>query len=142
MIQKLKHILLGGVLTGVFAMGTLVVLTPTTVSAACNDRFLTMPAWYTGLTDGSCKMKPIPKTNNGLRDYILKIALNLIEILMQLVAYVAVAFLIWGGFLYMTAVGESGKLTNAKNTIRNAIVGLVISIAAVGIVSLISRNIM
>lgn len=141
MIQKLKHFILGGVLTGVFAMSALVVMTPATANAACNDRFLTMPTWYTGLTDGSCKMRPIPKTNDGLRNYVLKIALNIIEILLQVAAYAAVGFIIWGGFKYMIAVGEASKVASAKNTVRNAIAGLLIAIAAVVIVNLISRNI-
>lgn len=142
MIQKLKHIILGGVLTGVFAMSALVVMTPATANAAaCNDRFLTMPTWYTGLTDGSCRMRPIPKTDEGLRNYVLKIALNIIEILLQVAAYAAVGFIIWGGFKYMIAVGEASKVASAKNTVRNAVAGLLIAIAAVVIVNLISRNI-
>ncbi|HRQ87022.1 MAG TPA: hypothetical protein PLY16_02835, partial [Candidatus Saccharibacteria bacterium] len=58
-------------------------------------------------------------------------------IILQLIAYAAVAFLIVGGFQYMTGGGNPASLQKAKGTIANALIGLVISLASVGIVNLI-----
>lgn len=127
-------------LVGVLAMNALVVLHPTPASAACTTRFLTFPAWYDGLTDKDCSIEKPDASKDGLSKFIWKIVLNVIEILMQLVAYASVAFLIWGGFTYMTAAGSADMITNGKKTIFNAIIGLVISIMAVAIVTLIGRN--
>lgn len=47
---------------------------------------------------------------------------------------VAVLMLIVGGFLYITASGDEGKMEKAKNTIKNAIIGIVIILLALVIV--------
>jgi hypothetical protein len=49
----------------------------------------------------------------------------------------AVFFLLRGGYLYITSTGRPEVLEEAKKTIRNALLGLVLVIAANGIVSLL-----
>jgi hypothetical protein len=49
----------------------------------------------------------------------------------------AVFFLLRGGYLYITSTGKPEVLEEAKKTIRNALLGLVLVIAANGIVSLL-----
>lgn len=49
----------------------------------------------------------------------------------------AVFFLLRGGYLYITSTGKPEALEEAKKTIRNALLGLVLIIAANGIVSLL-----
>ena len=120
-------------------------LTTAPVAAAdgggCNPHFLTFPTWYRGLTSGAdCTIKS-PGEVGGLSNFIWKIALNILEILLQVVGYVSAAFIIYGGFLYLTSTGDPGKAAAARKTILNAIVGLVISFFSVAIVSLISGNI-
>jgi len=60
-------------------------------------------------------------------------ALSIITIIS---AAAAVFFLIRGGYLYITSTGKPDALEEAKKTIRNAIIGLVIVLAASAIVSL------
>ncbi|MBI4139136.1 hypothetical protein HY479_03230, partial [Candidatus Uhrbacteria bacterium] len=43
------------------------------------------------------------------------------------------AYLLYGGFLWMTAGGSEEGVTKAKTMIRNAIIGLVIIVAAFSI---------
>ncbi len=47
---------------------------------------------------------------------------------------VAVLYLIIGGFLYITSSGDESKLEKAKNTIKNAIIGIVVILLALVIV--------
>ena len=47
-----------------------------------------------------------------------------------LIGAVSVVMLIYGGIRYTVSGGESGAVTNAKNTILYAIVGIVVSILA------------
>lgn len=47
---------------------------------------------------------------------------------------VAVLYLIIGGFLYITASGDESRLEKAKNTIKNAIIGVVVILLALVIV--------
>ncbi len=49
----------------------------------------------------------------------------------------AVFFLLRGGYLYITSTGRPEALEEAKKTIRNALLGLVLVLAANGIVSLL-----
>jgi hypothetical protein len=60
-------------------------------------------------------------------------ALSIITIIS---AAAAVFFLIRGGYLYITSTGKPDVLEEAKKTIRNAIIGLVVVLAASAIVSL------
>lgn len=62
-------------------------------------------------------------------------ALNVLTILGSLVA---TFFLVKGGYLYITSNGKPEALENAKKTIRNAIIGLVLILSANTIVSILS----
>lgn len=105
-------------------------------SAACNERFLTFPAWYNNALNDSCEFDISNNaTNNDLIKKILPVGFNIVEIVLQLVAYATVVMLIKGGFDYMLSSGDSNKMSSAKNTIQNALIGLVISIMAVAIVN-------
>lgn len=117
---------------------SLVVAYAPAVSAACGGQLLTFPAWHEGLSSssgGGCTLT-ITKLND-----LWIIALNIVEILLQGVAYAATGFLIWGGFKYMKARGDPGRIQNAKDAIMNAIMGLGISLGAVAIVNFISAGI-
>lgn len=114
----------------------------------CDEtRFLTFPAWYRGITNNDhpdCTLKG-PGDMPGAKEdrlgvYIWTIALNILEIMLQVVVYISAGFIIFGGYLYMVSGGDSSGITSAKNTILNAIIGLAISLIAVAIVSFISSR--
>ncbi|HMH70197.1 MAG TPA: hypothetical protein VK502_02265 [Candidatus Saccharimonadales bacterium] len=113
------------------------IATPQTSFAACNDRLLTFPAWFSGLTDGNCDIKD-PAAVGGLGTFIWTIILNIIETMLQLVGYISVGFVIAGGFKYMTSAGTPDGMARAKKTILNAIIGLAISMFSVAIVNVVS----
>lgn len=54
-----------------------------------------------------------------------------------LVGAISVVMLIYGGIRYTVSGGESGAVTNAKNTILYAIVGIVISVVAYAVVQFV-----
>ena len=124
------------------AAAGLVATAPVTASAAdCaggQKRLLTFPAWYNGLVKDDCSMKPIGNGKDDLRNTVARIALNIVEIILQLVAYATIVFLIKGGFDYITSTGDSGKVSNAKKTIERALIGLIIALASVGLVNLVA----
>lgn len=115
------------------------VATPQTTYAACNATFITFPAWYNGLTNDNCNIKS-PESVGGLTTFILIIAMNIIETLMQAVVYIVVGFIIWGGFKYVTAYGESNEIVVARQRILNAVIGLIIAMLALGIVNFIGAS--
>lgn len=126
-----------------------VAVAPQTVFAAenpsCAGSFLGFPVWYRGLTDNSdsCDIKSPSEmnttyiSNDGLQNFILIIAMNIIEAAMMLAGYVAVGFVLYGGFQFLTSQGDSGGAVKARTTITNAVIGLIISIVAVAIVNFI-----
>lgn len=147
-----KFFLVSG-LIGLLASASLsVAIAPTTnaaapaVSSKCDRRFLTFPAWYNGLVgpNGTCDIVP-PSSLGGnsetqLSRFIWKIVLNVVDILLQAVAYVAVGFVIYGGFKYISSTGRPDKVKEGRELILNAVIGLVISIAAASIVGYIGAN--
>lgn len=151
MILKLKNVLLS-----LIAIALVTVAIPTSVFAAgpgpcepgfigpvapgacsaCPERVFTFPAWYRGIIDtGTCEIKIV-----NIMDFV-KIPLNAIEILIQAVAYVAVGYVIWGGFKYIKSQGDPGKISEAKTAIINALTGLGIALASVAIVEFIQGRI-
>lgn len=125
-------------------------LVPSAAAAGnCNDvRLLTFPAWYRGLTKGNvpnCEIISPGDNSSGdfgkdLTGYITIIALNVLEIMLQLVVYICAGFIIWGGFMYLISTGSSDKISSGKKMIQNALIGLVISLFAVIAVSFIVRE--
>jgi hypothetical protein len=136
-IQRIRNWIAALLFVTVAGGATLALATPQTTYAACNDRLLTFPAWFRGLTNGSCDIKS-PTDAGGIGTFIWTIVLNVIEMGLQLVGYLAVGFIIRGGFKYMTAIGESAEIEKAKTIIKNAVIGLIISIFSVAIVNYIA----
>ena len=56
------------------------------------------------------------------------------DTILYIVGIIAVIMLIWGGIRYVVSGGDSKKVTDAKNTILYAIIGLIISFLAYAIV--------
>lgn len=116
----------------------------TAAAAKCTSSFLTFPAWYDGIIDQSTCRVAVPnvdKNGGGLPQFIFRIVLNIIEIALQLVAYAAAGYIIYGGFKYLTSAGSADRITSARKIIQNAIIGLIISFMSVAIVNLVSDNI-
>lgn len=106
------------------------------------DSILGIPAWYSGLrvdpSAGNCELKPVGDSGMSLSAFIVKIALNVIRAGLVLAGYIAVFFIIKGGFGYIMAQGEPSNLTAAKQTITNAIIGLIIALLSAAIVGAIA----
>lgn len=112
--------------------------TPTYAAKKCDTRFITIPAWYNGLKmDKDCSIKGPGSGEGDLQKFIWKIALNVINIMFQLVGYISVGFVIFGGFKFMISQGTADGAAKARQTITRAVIGLVISVLAVSIVTLV-----
>lgn len=124
------------------SIGVLTLAAPQLAMAAtesnpsCAKSFLGFPVWYRGLTVSStdCSIKNPSDVNN----FIWHIVLNVIEIALRLVGFVALYFILYGGFTFLTSNGSSDKVVKGKTMITNAVVGLIISIASVAIIMFIS----
>ena len=106
--------------------------------ANCRATLLGFPAWYNGIARGADCEIVSPTEVGGIANFIWIIVLNVVEMILRAAGYAAVAFIIYGGYKYMISAGSPDGIAGAKKTIMNAIIGLVISIAAVAIVNTVS----
>jgi hypothetical protein len=58
---------------------------------------------------------------------------GIVKVLLTLIGIVFVALIIYGGFLYMTAMGESDKVKKGKNVIIASVIGLIIILSGYSI---------
>lgn len=65
---------------------------------------------------------------------------TIINIMLYIVGVLSVIMLVWGGISYTTSGGDSNKVTNAKNTILYALIGLVVAIFAWAIVNFVLKS--
>lgn len=101
--------------------------------------FLGFPHWYQylkGEDDGAGTCSPVIHTLNEFWPVILSVA----EILLRVAGLVALAYIIYAGFDYVTSSGESDKVAKARQKIINAIVGLIIVTIAATVVSFIGSR--
>ena len=115
-------------------------LLATPVSAACSDAgVLGITPWYRGLqkeVQGSCQVKS--PANGEVGKFVTTIVLNVLQAGFTIAAYVAIFFIIKGGFLYIVSAGSSQGMEDGKKTITNAVIGLVIVLLAVAIINTIA----
>lgn len=62
-----------------------------------------------------------------------------IDVVLLIVGALAVLFLIWGGFRYITAYGNEENAESAKRIIKHSILGLIIVIMSFVLVTIITR---
>jgi hypothetical protein len=115
------------------------VLFPATASAACQSSYFGIPAWYAGMQGSGCGFEPI---KSGAQVDVTKtagrIALNIVQALLVVAGYVAVFFIFKAGFNYIYSAGSPDGMANAKKTLMNAVIGLVIALLAASIVGLVA----
>lgn len=125
------------------------------VAAGCGNSFLGLPAWYKYLDvgpqiddAGATVPNGDPCAINGPRQdgkfHWEKaagfIAVAIFEALLRIAALVAVVYVVYGGFRYITSQGEPEGAKSARDTILNALIGVVIAVAAASIVSFIMQQ--
>lgn len=110
--------------------------------AASDDNLLSFPTWDRGLNhetiNGTCAVKLDGMSPPNI---IFTIALNVIDIAIRIVGLMAVGFVIYGGFRYVTSRGSPDETKKAQDIIFKAVVGLLIAILATVIVSFVVSSI-
>ena len=81
-----------------------------------------LAAVNTGIEEGGTLQTSLGLGTGDVRIIIA----NIIRIFLGLLGIIAVALIVYGGFLWMTSAGNEERVTKAKQVIINAVVGLVI----------------
>lgn len=148
MFKRLKLSLTAGILFAGFLGGLVgaIALPSGQAAAACStSSIIGIKPWYAGLpmnSDCTLKGPPVETDEKGpeLTKYIWKIVLNVIDIVLRIIAYLAVIYIIYGGFLYITSSGNPDATARALKSIINASVGFAIALSAIAIKNYIWDN--
>lgn len=143
MMARLKQTFIMAAFTVLSASFVGLAIAPATYAAGadstCDATFITFPAWYNGLSNksnGECVVMS-PADAGGLSAFIWHVVLNIIAILLQVVVYVTVGMIIYGGYMLLANGGSPDSVSKGKTTIRHAITGLIVALLAVAIVNVI-----
>lgn len=111
-------------------------------AAKCDgsNTFFGLPAWYKYLkmqeVSGRCQLVDSFAFPNDLA----LVALALLEIALRLAGLVAIGFVIYGGFQFVTSQGDPEASKHARQTIINAVIGLIIALFATAFVAFIGTR--
>ena len=114
------------------ALMSLGVASVLSLSVASSNAFAQVSSGINAATTDEMKNKQIDGSNG-----VIRIVSN---ILIWVVGIVAVIMIVWSGFKYITAAGDSGKIASAKSSLIYAIVGLIIAILAYAIVNFVMER--
>ena len=76
-------------------------------------------------------------SEKSIKNNIKQLAENILDILSTAASYLALGFVVWGGYLYMMSSGDPSRTATAKKTMTNAFIGLAIAMLAKTIVGTI-----
>jgi hypothetical protein len=135
----------------IFLLGAATTALPKTVYAnnhiGCADAptfFLGLPAWYKYLElDSNCEVVGPHQPGSDKLDWQQagsRIGLAVIELMLRIATMAAIAYVIYGGFRYITSQGEPDSVKSARQTITNGLIGMVISLIATGLVAFIASQ--
>jgi hypothetical protein len=135
--RRIKLIIITLVASVSFALASSsVALAASAANCGQTGAFLGFPTWYKYLeptfVDGECGLNFSFPGDIGL------VLAAVIEILLRVAALVAVVFVLVGGVRYIISQGEPDRLSDARGTIINALIGLVIAVAATAVVSFVA----
>lgn len=102
-------------------------------NGGCGGSFLGFKPWHEGL----CQNGEIKQINGEgeLTSFVWTIVLNILFDLSLAVGYIAVAMVIYSGYLYIMSQGDPGRMAKGKKSLMSAITGVVIAMGATVIVN-------
>lgn len=114
-------------------------------SGACADKnFLGLVPWYHYLNFQADASGVCSATNLvilGSKSSFLLIGLALVDDLLRIVGLIAVLFVIYAGFQYITSQGSPEAAAKARTTAFNALIGLGITLVAIPFVSFLGARV-
>lgn len=102
-----------------------------------------LPPWYKYLDFGpDVAGRCTPRFSFENATDITRVLVAIVELLLRVGGMVAVAFIIWGGIQYVLSQGSPDKTKAAKDTIVNAIIGLVVVMLATAIINFVGTRVL
>lgn len=130
-MKKLTLSVIAAVLT-VFGLGCVATISPAYAGGFCPNG----NTWTSSYTE--CKDEQGIK---GQNDDLMGVLNTVINVVLGVIGFVAVAMIIMGGISFTTSQGDAAKTTKARNTILYGVVGLVIALLAFAIVNFVLNSV-
>lgn len=114
----------------------------TLFAAKCDgsQAFFGLPAWYKYIeleeVAGRCQIAGGFQFPSDLA----LVSLAMLEIVLRLAGLIAIAYVIYGGFQFVTSQGDPEASKKARQTIINAVIGLVIALFATALVAFVGTR--
>lgn len=99
----------------------------------CGGSFLGFKPWHEGLCSGG-EIREV-ENEEDLKTFVWTIVLNVIFDLSLAIGYIAVAMVIYAGYMYIMSQGDPGRMAKAKKSLATAITGTIIAMGATVIVN-------
>lgn len=110
------------------------------VFAACSGGSLFgFPPWYKYLPDaldGAGQCTPVIQRASD----IWLIVAAVINMMLYVASLVAIGFVVWAGFQFVTSQGEPDRIKKARDTLWDALIGLAITVAATAAVTFVATR--
>jgi len=120
-MKRIKYILL--TLTLLFSF--FVAATPATVGASASS-------------DAACKLdSKSALCVSGKNDTVPKFIKALVNGLLFVLTAVSIVVIIFAGIFYTTSMGDTAKITQAKNTLLYAVIGLIVAASSYAVVNFV-----
>ena len=112
------------------------------IDCSAKPSFFGLPSWHkylekVGVTGENGLVTACTPKIEHINDVWLIVA-AVVDILLRLAALGAIAMVVYGGMQYIMSQDEPDKTKKARSTIINALIGLVISVAAATLVTFIA----
>ena len=82
----------------------------------------------------------IAENHAGSND-LMKTINTIIDVVLGILGILAVAYIIYGGFMFTTAAGDPAKTKKARETIMQGVIGLVVALLAFAIVNFVLTSV-
>lgn len=115
-----------------------------TVSPALAEGVVSQFICPNGKTANGTSYNDACKSNGGVagqQDDLMGVLNVVINVVLGVIGFIAVAMIIMGGISFTTSQGDAAKTTKARNTILYGVVGLVVALLAFAIVNFVLSNV-
>lgn len=85
---------------------------------------------------------PYANTSDTPADSMAVMIGSVVQILISLLGVIFISLALYAGFLYMTAQGNDEKISKSLATLRNAVIGLIITVSSYGIWTVIYNKLL
>ncbi len=120
-----------GILSALILSISCALVSQPALAADCEADFLGFRPWYEGVCENGEIISPdVDEEGTELANFVWTIVLNISFDISLLIGYIALAMVIYGGFMYIMSQGDPSRAAKGKKTLTSAVIGVVIALSA------------